>query len=1139
MEVNSIRDNRDCGRVGDFLCKNIEEGALLSFVSAYFTIYAYDALCKGLNELDKKSGVEVTPERAGLNRIEKLRFLFGEPNFVTMQNGLEKKTFSITDESGASDVVVSNEVRLGQKAIAKKCAEWIKEKVDIRSLTQENFLHGKLYHILNKNTVTSALCGSSNFTTRGLGLAQKNNMELNLIVKNDDTRKELLEWFDKLWTNNKLTQDVKSEVLENLKKLYDDAAPQLVYYKTLYELFSEYVKNQKDDKLLQGETKFTKSAVWNILYDFQKDAVRAAIEKLNNFGGCIIADSVGLGKTFEALAVMKYFQSKNYNILVLCPKKLSQNWTFYEAHQNNALNPLKADRLSYTVLYHTDLNRTEGKSGTGVEFENFSWDTFDLVVIDESHNFKGNPAEKEKKNGEIKLNRAAFLLKKIIGEGAKPKVLMLSATPVNNSLKDLRNQINYITGGEDYALKESAQIGNISGILRIAQKQFSQWAKNRTAGASQKTLLEKLDAPFFKLMDALTIARSRKHIRTFYKESAVGDFPQRLAPESVCSVIDKGTGAKGETLFPSFDDVDKKIHTYKLSLYNPSAFLKDGKTTELYEKKAGRTVAKTTQDKREFFLIGMMKTGFMKRLESSVNSFALSMSNTIDRIDKCLELIKAYKAGNEALGDEEVDPKIESIEDLSELDEFNEGSAFFDNDTVGKKLKLRLKDLRVDEWEKALISDREPIKELEALAKVVKPARDAKLETLQKIIANKCASPINGKNKKVLIFTAFGDTAMYLYNNIAPWAKKSLGVESALVTGQKALSTTGVTHFVDVLTCFSPLSKGKGDSAALKSKAELDILIATDCISEGQNLQDCDCVINYDIHWNPVRIIQRFGRIDRIGSCNKKIKMINFWPTEDLNKYLNLKTRVESRMALVDLSATGDDNLLENGIEEVDLEKEDIDYRDKQLEELKKVVIDLEDTSSVSLTDFNLADFRAELLNFLKANAKALESTPYGIYAVVPSPKNDERKEVTYSDSQKAVITSGVIFCLKQKSQNKEIAKVNPLAPFFLSYVKSDGSVQYSFMSAKQVLDVYRLLCSGVGSPYEALCREFDKKTSDGRDMSALVALLQKAAKNIENNIRKANDNQATTTRDGGLLGDDELMSNINDFELVTYLVIK
>lgn len=1104
---SDIRDNRDYGSVADFLKEKITDGTEVSVVSAYFTIYAYHNLCENLDA------------------IKKMRFLFGEPTFIK-ENGIGRavKEFKIQDDS----LKITMQDRLYQRRIAKKCHDWIQDKVEIKSMVKPDFLHGKMYYIdKNAKHYPCAISGSSNFTTSGLGLKKdSNNIELNLIVDSEKQKKELKGWFDQIWNDGTgLVQDVKEEVLKYLEQLYKENAPETVYLKTLYSIFNNYLAEQKDLKLF-NEAAFKDTEIWRHLYEFQKDGVKGAINKILKHNGCIIADSVGLGKTFEALAVIKYFELKNYRCLVLCPKKLSDNWTVYQASKNSKLNFLAKDRFQYSVLYHTDMGRRDGKSkADGNDFTTFNWAAYDLVVIDESHNFKGNPMEKEKPNGERQMNRAKWLMEKILKSGGKTKVLLLSATPVNNSLKDLRNQINLITEGNQSALFETTGIADIAHTLEVAQKNFTLWADSkRNKNRTTKQLMESLDSSFFKLLDELTIARSRKHIVNYYDSKVMGNFPKRNKPISMHSEID----TKDE--FPSYAAVDKQISEYKLSLFSPFEYLKEDKK-EYYAKKAGTEVENFTQSKRENYLIGMMKVNYLKRLESSINSFAISLDRTIDKINLLEKKIKNFKASG-------IDGEIEN--DLeSDLEEAEENEDF----EVGKKLKYNLADIKLDDWEKDLKDDKYYLSSLRDIAKKVSPERDSKLQDLKNKIKEKVENPINPGNKKVVVFTAFSDTAEYLYKQIQPWAKKELGLEAAMVCGSKTETTFGKRDFNMILTNFAPKAKRRGELDVDKSK-EIDILIATDCISEGQNLQDGDYLINYDIHWNPVRIIQRFGRIDRLGSENQKIQLVNFWPTQDLDDYINLKTRVESRMALVDLTATAEDNILKTD-EIKDLIDEDMKYRDKQLKRLKDEALDLEDmTDSISLTDFTLDDFRVELSNFLKADSSKVGNLPDGIYAVVPCHAELDSASAAEESAAQDIIKPGVIYCLRQKNQNEKnqnagLEKINPLNPYFLVYVYDDGTVRLNYTSAKSILELYRRLCSGKKAPYQELCDLFNSETKDGTDMEKYSALLENAAEEISSSVKKRAAAKLTTGRGGVLIAKETLVSSMSDFELVTWLVIK
>ncbi|MCI5608791.1 MAG: SNF2-related protein [Spirochaetia bacterium] len=1118
MSDTLIRDNKDYGSVGEFLKDVVKEGSELSVVSAYFTIFAY----YGLHEQ--------------LDTIKSMKFLFGEPTFITSDN-VDVRNYKIEDES----IVINPAEKFSQKRIAAKCADWIRDKVEIKSIVKPNFLHGKMYyaerHIQDLCEV-KAVSGSSNFTTSGLGLKKEaNNIELNLIVDSDRQKDELKGWFDKIWNDDTgLVQDVKEEVLKYLELLYKENEPELVYFKTLYSIFKDYLDEQKDNKLFD-ETAFKDTVVWNKLYEFQKDGVKGAVNKLLKHNGCIIADSVGLGKTFEALAVIKYFELRNYRVLVLCPKKLSDNWTVYQASKNSTLNILAKDRFQYNVLYHTDMGRIEGKSGAdGHDFATFNWGAYDLVVIDESHNFKGNPMEKENSKGERRMNRAKWLMEKVIKSGSKTKVLMLSATPVNNTLKDLRNQINLITECNQQALLESTGIVDIAKTLETAQKQFTYWADpKKNPNRLTKDLMEKLDSSFFKLLDELTIARSRKHITKFYNEADVGKFPERKKPIPIYPQIDT------EDMFPSYAAIDEQISKYKLAIFTPSSYLKEDKKAE-YAAKAGSTVEAFIQEDREKSLIGMMKVGYLKRLESSIHSFSLSIKRTIDKIndiEQKISIFKELEAKKENTSSYEVE---QNYEDDLMLENENDDWENESDLEVGKKLKFKLEDLELDRWLADLKSDKDAFKMLYSIANQVSAERDAKLLELKKLIKNKVENPINPGNKKVVVFTAFSDTAEYLYQYIQPWAKKELGLESGCVCGSNSAASFGKNEFNMILTNFAPKAKHRDElnlTAEEKAK-ELDILIATDCISEGQNLQDGDYLVNYDIHWNPVRIIQRFGRIDRLGSTNTCIQLVNFWPTQDLDDYINLKTRVESRMALVDLTATAEDNILKTD-EVKELIDEDMKYRDQQLKRLKDEVLDLEDmTDSISLTDFTLDDFRVELSNFIKENAAKMERIPDGIYAVIPSPENTvHSSSKTFEDTAKKIIKPGVIFCLRQKNATDECEKINPLNPYFLVYIYEDGSKIYNYTSAKSILEVYRLLCSGENAPYDKLCELFNKETNNGSNMAKYTDLLDKSVTEIMSSFKKRSAMKLTTSRNAVLIKKDKQASNVNDFELVTWLIIK
>lgn len=1126
--TSSIRDNRERGTVGEFLQENIKPDADLSFVSAYFTIYAFEKLKK---ELDT---------------INNLNFLFGEPTFIKSidPDKTNKRDFKIEDEQ----LIIPLESRLQQKTLAKECAAWIEEKVNIKSMVKPNFLHGKMYHIKNSNDIQKAIFGSSNFTVSGLGLGNNPNIELNMEIDSERDRNDLLNWFNEIWNDDTgLVEDVKEEVLKYLNQLYQENPPSFIYYKTLYHLFGDYLDEQQGGGLLDERIGFFDTQVWNMLFDFQKDGVKGAINKILKHNGCIIADSVGLGKTFEALAVIKYFELFNTRVLVLCPKKLRENWEVYR--RNDALNILLEDRFAYDVLCHTDLTRDKGMSGN-INLATINWSNYGLVVIDESHNFKNDAEGKKGDDGQIIYSRYGRLLNEIIKKGVPTKVLLLSATPVNNNLKDLRNQIYLITGGDDGALYETTGIKNISQTMKNAQTQFNNWAdRKKNTKRETHSLLDRLDSAFFKLLDELTIARSRGHILNYYDINKLGNFPERLKPISQSPSID----LKNE--FPSYDKLNKQISEYKLSLFKPSAYIKE-EYREKYRKLELESGVDFSQSQREDYLIGMMKVNFLKRLESSVDSFRISMDRTVRKIEDLERRIEEYQAY--ADGPATIEDKLINLPDDDEDEEIIEANEKWQ---VGKKLKYDLRHLDLDEWLKDLKQDRIQLEYLSKVSNKVTKERDEKLALLKQIIQYKVDHPLNTweepdhemvPNKKIIIFTAFADTAYYLYDALIDWVRQELKLHIAVVTGGNHDNQStfmpkgykGQSSFNEILTNFSPVSKNRNKMPNMPQDGEIDILIATDCVSEGQNLQDADCLINYDIHWNPVRIIQRFGRIDRIGSRNQKIQLINFWPTDDLNQYINLKDRVEARMALVDITATGEDNLLDTDRIE-DLIKADLSYRDKQLLKLKDEVLDLEDEEmdeNISLSKFTLDDFRVELLNFIKENERLLREAPLGLYANVPSPVGGYANLGDYSrlDSRSiAIMKPGVIFCLKQNSDKRENEAVNPLHPYFLIYMQNDGELRFNYTHAKQILEVYRLLCAGRSHPYDVLCTLFDDETSGGTNMDKYNKLLKLSIAELLRMFKKRNLRQLQSGR-GGLLVSREAQPDSNQaFELVTWLIIQ
>jgi len=1085
-----IRDNRSRGSAGPFLAERISAGAELSFVSAYFTIFAYGVL------------------KAQLDGIARLRFLFGEPAFVGAMDpsGRPAQAFVI-DRDGMQLAQY-----LEQKAVARQCADWIRRKAEIRSMRHGRLMHGKLYHIAAEST--HALVGSSNFTVCGLGLGARSNVELNIAIEDVQQCADLLAWFDEFWHDESETRDVKEEVLEYLAEVYADQAPEFVYYKTLFHVFEQMLEQEQRGFWPAAEPKqLTESGIWKALFTFQKDGVRGAINRILKHNGCILADSVGLGKTYEALAVIKYFELRNDKVLVLCPKKLRDNWTVYQAATNSLLNPFPEDRFGYTVLCHTDLSRTSGMSGD-VNLRNLNWSNYDLVVIDESHNFRNNTRSAVGPDGQpVRVSRYERLMDDILKAGVRTNVLLLSATPVNNDLLDLRNQLRLITHGDDHAFADTMGVANLTETLKVAQRAFSAWAKEHQGRRKDVgTLMDRLSAAFFKLLDELTIARSREHIRRYYAATLaeLGPFPDRPRPVTLTCPTD----TQGD--FQSYDEINEMIGRYELNLFRPSKYVRP-EARDRYKSK----VQNFTQADREKFLIAMMKVNFLKRLESSVSSFALTMRRTVEKMERLERKINDYLE----LRDRQ--PELPLFEmDPDDMDEETQDAL-----AVGGKLKINLADLRVADWLTDLQADRERLRVLADQASLVTPDRDAKLAALKQTISERVLQPVPDRagrpNRKVLVFTAFADTAEYLYENLRDWARRDLGVDIALVSGGAMgnRTTYGSNEYSAILTNFSPASKQRDRLPSLPQDREIDILIATDCISEGQNLQDCGLLVNYDIHWNPVRIIQRFGRIDRIGSLHTAVQMVNFWPTDDLNKYINLRDRVEARMALVDLAATGQDDVL--NVPDVEaVVRAEMTYRDQQLLRLRDEVLDLEEvTESVTLNEFTLDDFRMDLMRYLEANREKLQKAPMGIYSVVPA------------ESEGTVIRPGIVFCLRQRTEAAGPTP-NPLAPYFLVYVRDDGQVRYGFTHPKQVLDILRATCYGRTTPEKELCDLFDRSTRDGADMSRCTSLVEAATDSIVAGFGRKSLADLMGARRGRLPERSGQPSSLADFELVTWFVI-
>lgn len=1066
--------------VRDDMASTIGKGSKVSIAAACFSMYAYKELRKQLEQVDE------------------CRFIFTSPTFVTEKSEKQKREFYIPRLNRESslygtefEIKLRNEMT--QKAIAKECADWIRRKATFKSNTTNEIMGG--FMTVTGPTSNVAYMPISGFTTVDIGCDRGNN-SYNMTNRFEAPfSAQYIQLFESLWNDKKKLQDVTDVVIENISTAYNENSPEFIYYMTLYHVFSEFLDDISEDELPNEATGFKQSKIWNMLYDFQRDAVLAIINKLERYNGCILADSVGLGKTYTALAVVKYYESRNKSVLVLCPKKLSENWNTYKDNYVN--NPIAADRLNYDVLFHTDLSRSHGISN-GLDLDRLNWGNYDLVVIDESHNFRNGAGT----HANTVENRYVKLMDKVIITGVKTKVLMLSATPVNNKFIDLKNQLAIAYEGDSKLINDKLDTSKtVDEIFRQAQKAFNAWSKLDARDKTTDALLKTLDFDFFELLDSVTIARSRKNIEKYYNTAEIGKFPERKKPIS---------------LRPQLTDLDSAINynqiygllmMLSLCIYTPSNYIfpsKMKKYIDITHNKADNL----TQSGREQGIRRLMSINLLKRLESSVNSFQLTLKRIESLIDETIKSIDRF----EKYGHSEID-MYEASDSEWDIDDNN--TDYF---TVGKKVKIDLADMDYKTWRAELEKDAKTLELLTLMVADITPEHDTKLQELLKLVSDKIENPINPGNKKVLIFSAFSDTAEYLYEHVSTYVKKKYGLNTAVITGSIDGKTT-IRGFKaslnNVLTCFSPISKGK-DLLMPESDADIDILIATDCISEGQNLQDCDYLVNYDIHWNPVRIIQRFGRIDRIGSKNQYIQLVNFWPDMDLDEYINLKSRVETRMKISIMTSTGDDDLINPE------EKGDLEYRKQQLKRLQEEVVDIEDMSSgISIMDLGLNEFRLDLLEYVKTHPD-LEKKPKGLHAVVPATED---------------LPEGVIFVLRNINNSVNIDNQNRIHPFYMVYIGIDGEVICDYLNPKKMLDDIRLLCRGKNEPIKYLCQQFNEETDDGRDMVEMSELLSEAIESIINSKEESDIDSLFSA--GGTSALMSSVSGLDDFELICFLVIK
>jgi len=1057
--------NQGTDRVVDILAKDMPTSRSLDLVSPAFSLPGFATL------------------RSHLESLEACRMVLPEP-----VDGSRSLLGSEADRSLRNTLTMRN--------LAAACLGWIGGRVTFRSspfpVPQSAWVlrsqDGSPLRVVN---------GDCSFATDGLVLSPGNCLGLVQATETAEEAAMLASWFDNLWSALPVTQDDKSHLLRHLEEIAAHQAASDVYHVILHHLFKDLGSDLDEERIIKSATGIRNTVTWKKLYRFQRDGVVGAIDKLERFGGCIIADSVGTGKTFEALAIIKYYELRNDRVLVLTPKRLRDNWTLYAS--NDRRNILAPDRFNYDVLNHTDLSRDGGRSGD-IDLSHVNWGNYDLVVIDESHNFRNKKSPKQ--GGETRYDK---LMRRIIREGVKTRVLMLSATPVNNRLADLRNQIAFITEGKDDALADH-RIPSIETTTRLAQTQFNRWLVLEDVQRTPARLMDMLGFDYFKLLDLLTIARSRKHIEKYYGTAETGRFPERLRPENIKADVD------ARRLFPTIREINTEIGKLTLGCYAPLRYVMPHKQEDydkLYSVRLQGEKGLFRQIDREASLIHLMRVNLLKRMESSVHSFGLTLQRQLADVTAQIAKIDAHADSIEEIRIEDIDMDDPNYEPL----------------LAGRKIKVLLKDCDLIRWRQDLVEDRNRLATLLSAASEISPARDKKLALLRERIAAKIRQPVNPGNRKIIVFTAFADTAQYLYRELAPWAATELGMHSALVTGSGANKTTLPTIRTDlagILTAFSPRAKER--AAEFADEGEIDLLIATDCISEGQNLQDCDFLVNFDIHWNPVRIIQRFGRIDRIGSTNASIQLVNFWPNIELGEYIDLEKRVGGRMVLLDVSATGEENIIETQPGDP---MNDLEYRKKQLLRLQDAVIDLEDLSSgISIADLTLNDYRIDLATALREKAAVLERLPFGTLAVVTA----------QADEQAAA--PGVVFCLRAVGEAalRGVESGYPLAPHFLVHIGTDGSVLLPHTQVKNVLDMLRRLSLGRDLPDAAACARFDKTTRQGEEMGHYRSLLAEAvACVVGKSTERAIDSLFSPGGTHALPGE---FHGVDDFEVVAFIAI-
>lgn len=1073
-----------------------------------------------------------------LKKLSRFHFLFTKPVFQSDDESGEdgrsalRREFYLAasavppdepDGLFATNPQIRLRDQLQQRSLGRQFVQWATDHdVRFRSVAAEAVSGADRTLIIHGDDGRSFLyMPFLGFTPAALGVGSGNGLMAPVQRTSGSATQPFVSAFKSAWASDAYTRDVTRQVLDKAGVAYRENSPELIYSLALASLFGHSLSAAEADAMPNRDTGYAESEIWEHLYDFQREAAIAIINKLETYNGCVLADSVGLGKTFTALAVIKYYESRNQRVLVLCPKKLGQNWLVYRGNVRN--NPFVGDRLRYDVLYHTDLSRDKGLSPTGDPLDQINLGNYDLVVIDESHNFRnGDQNSVKTKQHE---NRYERLLRRVIRDGVRTKVLMLTATPINNRFSDLENQLALAYDGREKDWEKKMRLsGSIDDVFRTAQRAYTAWEKESAGDQSSRGLTRRLPYDLYTILDQVTVARSRKHIEEHYDMSKLGAFPHRNKPISRTASISSISGV------PAYSEICSKLEGLTMAAYMPSKYLHPSARRK-YEDFGTKNLTVQGQEKG---IARLMRVNLLKRLESSVNSFTETLGRLCELVKGDVSLVERFVSqprlsssgtgqgvktdtGNSA---EDV-PSVPALADLDDDDQ--EESQDY---VVGKAVRIRLADLDYLSWRRDLSQDLAILTELHDQMAQVGPAEDLKLADLKEVIRHKVQNPINPGNKKIIVFTAFADTAKYLYVQLAPFAKQ-LGLESAIVTGAEPPRCTldpRIRDMNQILTFFAPKAKER-DNVYPDDRRNIDLLIATDCISEGQNLQDCDYLINYDIHWNPVRIIQRFGRIDRIGSPNKSIQLVNYWPDVKLDEYLRLRERVEKRMrvTIVTSTATSADDPIN------DDPSEDLPYREKQLRRMHDEVLDPEEVQGgISITDLGLTSFRMDLLEYLRDN-RAIAKLPHGLEAVASGKSHNA--------------APGIIFLLRRTMlPHSDKARVralreNPLYPDYLVYVSEDGEILADSSEPRKILEVMRDLCRGKKEPEMEVAHDFNRLTKNGNDMRVPSRLLERALDSIcrtkdSSDIDSFFSNAATT-------GFAEDPVSRNGFELVCFLVVR